>query len=431
MPENKWQYDLSHMSFQAGRIGSIQGQSFIPVIAGDVLEIDLVGVWRLSALRRNLTMDAVIDLYAFYIPYRHIYGDDTWRDFIKAGVDEATTLPSTVLSAGFLYGCYGGYFSGTAPNWLVGGYNQIFNRYFRHPTDTAAEVGLTDLPGSPLHGRSACHLPRIWNTGIDETVDASDLQISTAGDVMDLTDFARGQARLRTERRRDFFNVRYNDLLEGTWGSQVNFDADQRPEMVWHERQFMSGHDVDGTADATLGQYSGKALSVVTMRIPRRMYTEHGTLWLVSTVRFPPVHTHENHYLVRNVNPSYPEIAGDPDVVAKEGPVTLNLQDYFNTAISLTTDAGQVPFGQWYREQPNFVHPSYASLQGFAFVDSALATKENARYVAGASNPGTYNEYNDVFLDTSLHHWQSYSRIDVNADRAIPPVASSIFAGTS
>ena len=79
-------YDLSHFSFLTGRIGRLQTLSVMPVVAGDSFELMLEGVFRLSPLRRQLVMDCRVDLMAFYIPHRHIYGDD-WVNFIRQGVE--------------------------------------------------------------------------------------------------------------------------------------------------------------------------------------------------------------------------------------------------------------------------------------------------------------------------------------------------------
>ena len=94
-----WNYDLGHYSFQAGAIGGLMTCSMIPIVAGDRMEIDWTGIWRLSPLRRQLTVDAKVDLFAFYIPYRHIYGDD-WINFIKEGLDEAVTFTGVSLPTG-------------------------------------------------------------------------------------------------------------------------------------------------------------------------------------------------------------------------------------------------------------------------------------------------------------------------------------------
>src|SRR5437867_776621 len=66
--------------------------STTPVIAGDSLEMDAVGALRLSPLRRGLAIDSTVDIFTFYVPHRHVYGEQ-WIKFMKDGVN-ATPLPT-------------------------------------------------------------------------------------------------------------------------------------------------------------------------------------------------------------------------------------------------------------------------------------------------------------------------------------------------
>src|SRR5690606_41313627 len=66
--------------------------STTPVIAGDSFEMDAVGALRLSPLRRGLAIDSTVDIFTFYVPHRHVYGEQ-WIKFMKDGVN-ATPLPT-------------------------------------------------------------------------------------------------------------------------------------------------------------------------------------------------------------------------------------------------------------------------------------------------------------------------------------------------
>src|SRR5437899_1894212 len=138
-------HDLSHLGFLAGQIGRlitisttpvIAGDSFdmdavgafrlsplrrglaivstlvifsffvlfitistTPVIAGDSFEMDAVVALRLSPLRRGLAIDSTVDIFTFYVPHRHVYGEQ-WIKFMKDGVN-ATPLP-TVNTTGYI-----------------------------------------------------------------------------------------------------------------------------------------------------------------------------------------------------------------------------------------------------------------------------------------------------------------------------------------
>src|SRR3989442_14047653 len=92
-------HDLSHLGFLAGQIGRLITISTTPVIAGDSFEMDAVGALRLSPLRRGLAIDSTVDIFTFYVPHRHVDGEQ-WIKFTKDGVNEEP-LP-TVPPAGYI-----------------------------------------------------------------------------------------------------------------------------------------------------------------------------------------------------------------------------------------------------------------------------------------------------------------------------------------
>src|SRR5690625_7793543 len=84
-------HDLSHLGFLAGQIGRLITISTTPVIAGDSFEMDAVGALRLSPLRRGLAIDSTVDICTFYVPHRHVSGEQ-WFTFMKDGVSATPLL---------------------------------------------------------------------------------------------------------------------------------------------------------------------------------------------------------------------------------------------------------------------------------------------------------------------------------------------------
>src|SRR5438552_1345476 len=127
-------HDLSHLGFLAGQICRLITISTTPVIAGDSFEMDAVGALRLSPLRRGLAIDSTVDIFTFYVPHRHVYGEQ-WIKFMKDAVN-ATPLP-TVNTTGYIDHAA---FLGTInpdtnkiPKHLFQGYLNIYNNYFKAP----------------------------------------------------------------------------------------------------------------------------------------------------------------------------------------------------------------------------------------------------------------------------------------------------------
>src|SRR5207245_8146024 len=73
--------------------------SLSPFIPDASFEIAAVCALRLSPLRRVLAIDSTVDIFTFYVPHRHVYGEQ-WIKFMKDGVN-ATPLP-TVNTTGYI-----------------------------------------------------------------------------------------------------------------------------------------------------------------------------------------------------------------------------------------------------------------------------------------------------------------------------------------
>src|SRR5690242_7042124 len=97
-------HDLSHLGFLAGQIGRLITISTTPVIAGDFFEMDAVGGLRLSPLRRGLAIDSTVEFFTFYVPHRHVYGEQCIKFMSDGGVNHTSrgsistsSLPSIKL----------------------------------------------------------------------------------------------------------------------------------------------------------------------------------------------------------------------------------------------------------------------------------------------------------------------------------------------
>lgn len=426
----RYQYDLSNFSMQVLKIGSLQTFFMTPVCAGDSLQVQFDSVFRLAPLRRYLYMDARIDLFAFYVPHRHVYGDD-WVDFIKAGIDEGVTLGTDTLQAGIQIHCCG-FRSETAealPRWALRPYIQIWNRYFRDPSDVAGTLdedywsALTDTADQSVHvGLQCCHLKRMWNTALLTTVTTADYRLPLDGGEVDLLNLSALQGRYKTEQQRDWFDLRYADIVNDVFGAgYVNIDADKRPELLAHTVQWMSGYDVDGTADATFGNYIGKGQGLGSIGFPWRLFQEHGTVWIMGLVRFPAVHTKERHFLLSKAEPTYLQISGDPEAWSRQAPYALNANELFVDSGSVAL--GSIPYGQWYRESPPNINLIYELIAGHPFLTDLPTSRNEAVYIAA-------DAYDQVFETLQLYHVQTQGWCDVLKRSYVPDPRASIFAGT-
>src|SRR5438552_3984451 len=192
-------HDLSHLGFLAGQIGRLITISTTPVIAGDSFEMDAVGALRLSPLRRGLAIDSTVDIFTFYVPHRHVYGEQ-WIKFMKDGVN-ATPLP-TVNTTGYIDHAA---FLGTInpdtnkfPKHLFQGYLNIYNNYFKAPwMPDRTEANPNELnQDDARYGFRCCHLKNIWTAPLPpETELSRQMTTSTTSiDIMGLQDRKSGSA---------------------------------------------------------------------------------------------------------------------------------------------------------------------------------------------------------------------------------------------
>src|SRR5215211_6997182 len=71
-------------------------------------------------------------------------------------------------------------------------------------------------------------------------------------------------------------------------------------------------YDVDGTDQTSLGQFAGRVHQTYNHSVPRFFVPEHGTMFTLALVRFPPTATKEIQYLTAKGALTYTDIAGDP-----------------------------------------------------------------------------------------------------------------------
>src|SRR5205807_1153653 len=70
--------------------------------------------------------------------------------------------------------------------------------------------------------------------------------------------------------------------------SQSTFSVKVRPLLVMRSNLWASGYDVDGTDQTSLGQFSGRVQQTYKHSVPRFFVPEHGTMFTLALVRFPP-----------------------------------------------------------------------------------------------------------------------------------------------
>lgn len=424
--------DLSHLVYQNGDIGSLTTLSVTPVIAGDSVESIVSGSFKLSPLRRNLTLDNKLDFYAFYVPHRHCYPDNIFEEFLRRGPSTPTELNilAKKTESGFdlspanrlidtknfraLAISYADeQIAVGLPNWRCSPYELIYNNYFKRP-DTPDRSLDSDSDTQFGSGFPACKLKNLWSASLPNSTPNSGNVVSSDTEFM-ITDVVKQAAAFNEQQELDFFSHRYRDVVNG-FGGNTTADVDNRPTIIATHSQYASGYDIDGTTEQSLGQFSGRVTQSFKFKIPRFFCNEHGSIWIMCLARFDPVVSAENNYLDLNANPNYDVFAGNANVIANAGTFDLDRDRIFN---HLSSSAGYstVPHSQWYRYQCNYVSPDYVALNGYPFLSDI--TEGELIYCNS-------QEYRDIFQTNQLKQWNIQARNNLTIFRTMPSAHSTI-----
>lgn len=460
-------YNLSHLAHLSGQIGRIQTVSVIPVVAGDSLSARISGILRMAQTRKEIVSECQIDICAFYVKHRHLFGNAAWMEFVRKGIQgDVTDNPFTGIAVGASY--RNPFYLGiktcgaTVNPALVQGYNFIYTRYFGVPSThnngefnfTAAYSGSPQGPASnqfyPTNetwannmrqfGAMAARLPHILNSlsvinntgasGFDQDLSAADYGVlinDTTPNVglLDIRDLEAIKSRYSDVQEANYFAQYYDDLLEHRWHAKgVTSDADPKPEMIGRETHFISGRDIDGTDDATLGTFVGKSLDGIKFGFPRKYFPEHGNVWIMMVLRFPLVHTKEQHPLLATATPDATLLLGDPKIWQGQKPIAFDPGKYLSGGSIFTPDINSyvTPYGQEYRYQPNRIHPVFETIPGYPFIQWDSANPYPWLYY-------TDKEYSETFEVSQTNHWTAHMELDMIRYTNLPGVDNSIFAG--
>lgn len=412
-------HDLSHLGFLAGQIGRLITISTTPVIAGDSFEMDAVGALRLSPLRRGLAIDSTVDIFTFYVPHRHVYGEQ-WIEFMKKGI-HAAPLPTVNTNGRYIdHAAFLGTpnpNSGKLPKHLFQGYLNIYNNYFKAPwmDDRTEQHPIQCSEDDVRYGFRCCHLKSIWTAPLPPKTELSRLmKVSTTS--IDIMGLQAAYANLHTDQERDYFMQRYRDVIS-SFGGKTSYDADNRPLLVMRSNFWASGYDVDGTDQTSLGQFSGRVQQTYKHSVPRFFVPEHGTMFTLALVRFPPTNVKEIQYLNGKGALTYTDIAGDPALYGNLPPRVIRTRDLMRDGDSTPIKIAE---GQWYRYAPSFVSPIYHLLEGFPFIQNA-AKGDLKDFVLVR-----HQDYDDCFQSTQLLQWNSQVKFNVTVYRNIPTTRDSI-----
>src|SRR5262249_56921999 len=115
------------------------------------------------------------------------------------------------------------------------------------------------------------------------------------------------------------------------------------------------GDGVGESAQEVLVQFAGRVQKTYKHSVPRFFVPEHGTMFTLARVRFPPTATKEIQSLNAKGALTYTDIAGDPVLYGNLPPREISMKDVFRSGDS--SKKFQIAEGQWSRYPPSYVLP--------------------------------------------------------------------------
>ena len=416
-------YNLGGFSMPIGAIGRLTTLKRTSVVAGDVLDYSVGGVIKLDAMRHPLSLDPRMEVFTFFVPHRHIYGD-AWIELFKNKTPIAGSLESVPrrLLNSLAFSTSAVQTSGTrnVNRHIPQGYLNIYNNYFKDSTRDA-DIELADYyADDSAHsefGLATYHPPNMWSAPLPDENGA--ISMNVGNDSIGAYELQEFYADYHTDRTRELFMNRYRDIMD-FFGGGTTADVDQRPTLLGRTSQFFSGYDVDGTDQASLGHYAGRSMCKLNHSIPSYLVQEHGQIWTVCVIRYPAVVVDQND-LLDIIPPTYDFHSCDPAIIGNHAPVDISSDDLFSGDNNNVGFDMKQPYGQWFRKGNSFIHGIYKDFVGYPFL-----TAESIGYGEKRKIDSTY--YDRVFSEQVRQHWHGQISVKADIKRAIPSARTSALA---
>src|SRR5699024_7391717 len=167
-----------------------------------------------------------------------------------------------------------------------------------------------------------------------------------------------------------------------------------------------------------LGQFSGSVQQTYKHSVPRFFVPEHGTMFTLALVRFPPTTTKEIQYLNAKGALTYTDIARDPVLYGNLPPREISMKDVFRSGDSSKKFKGAA--GRWCRHPPAYVASRYHLRVGFPFIQEPPSGDLQGRLLI------RHHDYDQCFQSVQLLRWISQVIFNVTVYRNLPTTRDSI-----
>ena len=379
---------LSHIVQQAFLMGRLQMLGRITTMAGDSMQVSSMIKLDMNEFRRPVSYDICFEAFAFWCPWRWTYGDA-----IKTAIlDQADWGPNTTdmgnNAQDWLLAP-----SGILPSHLPYDMGRIWNRYYRAPhydEKTHTSIITTGQDMRDRYGLTCFAIQDYVTALCREDIDTEIIETADDTDLLTIHDIAKGITDYRGEARRTFQAERYVELYQNLYNARLPRDVYEEPHYLGSQKQWISPQST-GLPEGDTG---GKVQARLQFKIPRRLYTEHGTLYIFGLVR--PRQMYQNAaqwWDTAGHMGDYEMFSGDPDLQGRL-PVQVTLGQLFTDTSSNTT-LGTAPWGHWREWHPDFISSAFYEEDTGWLGRPTPTSLDDAQFVA---------DYGDVMYSHKLGH---------------------------
>lgn len=241
------------------------------------------GKLRISTetLTRYVLNDALVQIFAFYVPYRLLW--DQWVDFI--GGDDTLSIPTNATPYSLMFETTNANVFGRRA------YKLIYNEFFGNKAVGAAAWFDDITDDADMNPR----VSRIWDQyfskfTIDDPTNVTYTAPIPGGDPLngaqiDLAQFAREMRNARSLQRQQLTGNKYVDTMRAM-GVDLDWRIQNAPEFLGKASKVIGPITVESTDPNDLSARQVRYESSVTYKFnKRRAFAEHGEVIVLATVR--------------------------------------------------------------------------------------------------------------------------------------------------
>ena len=268
---------LKHKTGNLGQFYTLLPVSRRTVVPGTTISNITANVKFNSAmLTRYINSDALLEVYAFYVPWRLVF--DEFKEFLTG--EGNTQLPTATQNFPVL-------FERNQAQYMTLGrraYKLIYNEFFGQETQSFYD----DITDDTVVGLQRT---KIWDQANSQVTGKAPFQSTFVAPVeseqvsINLTEFARSMRDARSKNRMSITGDKYVDLMRAM-GVDLDWRVQMAPEFLGKVSKKIAPFTLDSSEASALEDRKSRYRGTIDFSMrKRKSFAEYGTIWLLANCR--------------------------------------------------------------------------------------------------------------------------------------------------